>query len=93
MTNKDSAIGVFDSGVGGLSVLREIRRALPGDELLYVADSGHAPYGDRSAGFIAERVEAIAAFFRRADVAAIVVACNTASAVAVQTLRGAPARA
>jgi glutamate racemase len=80
-------IGVFDSGVGGLSVLREIRHVLPADDLLYVADSGHAPYGERSAAFIAARVEAIARFFRRADVKAIVVACNTASAVAVQALR------
>jgi glutamate racemase len=80
-------IGVFDSGVGGLSVLREIRQALPGDALLYVADSGHAPYGDRAEDFIAARVQAIAGFFVRAQVAAIVVACNTASAVAVQALR------
>lgn len=82
-----AAIGVFDSGVGGLSVLREVRRALPGVDLLYVADSGHAPYGERSESFIAARVDAIGAFFRRADVQAIVVACNTASAVAVQRLR------
>jgi glutamate racemase len=79
-------IGVFDSGVGGLSVLREIRRALPADDLLYVADSGHAPYGDRDDAFIAARVQAIAAFFRSAGVKAVVVACNTATAVAVQTL-------
>jgi glutamate racemase len=80
-------IGVFDSGVGGLSVLSEIRRALPGAELLYVADSGHAPYGERDPGFITERVLAIAAFFRTHDVDAIVVACNTASAVALPALR------
>ena len=47
-------IGVFDSGVGGLSVLREIRRELPGEPLVYVADSGFAPYGDRDAEFIAQ---------------------------------------
>lgn len=80
-------IGVFDSGVGGLSVLREIRRVLPNDDLLYVADSGYAPYGDRDDGFIGARVQAIAAFFRHAGVKAIVVACNTATAVAVRTLR------
>ncbi len=85
-------IGVFDSGVGGLSVLREIRRALPSAELLYVADSGHAPYGEREPGFIAERVLAIAAFFRAHDVSAIVVACNTASAVALPALRAQFAR-
>jgi glutamate racemase len=80
-------IGVFDSGVGGLSVLREIRRALPAEDLLYVADSGHAPYGERDDTFIAARVQAMAGFFRHAGVKAIVVACNTASAVAVHALR------
>ena len=52
----DAPIGVFDSGVGGLSVLREIRSLLPSEELLYVADSGAAPYGDRSEAFIRDRV-------------------------------------
>ncbi len=80
-------IGVFDSGVGGLSVLREVRRALPAAELLYVADSGHAPYGEREPAFITERVLAIAEFFRAHDVGAIVLACNTASAVALPALR------
>ena len=55
-------IGVFDSGVGGLSVLREIRRELPGEDLLYVADSGHAPYGDKSAELIEARAIAITEF-------------------------------
>jgi glutamate racemase len=85
-------IGVFDSGVGGLSVLREIRRSLPAAELLYVADSGHAPYGEREPGFITERVLAIAEFFRGHDVGAIVVACNTATAVALSALRARSAR-
>ena len=80
-------IGVFDSGVGGLSVFREVRRALPGEDLLYVADSGHAPYGNRPSSFIARRAEAIAEFFVNEGAKAIVVACNTATAVAVQTLR------
>ena len=80
-------IGVFDSGVGGLSVLREVRRALPAAELLYVADSGNAPYGEREPAFITDRVLTIAEFFRAHDVAAIVVACNTASAVALPALR------
>ena len=56
-----SPIGVFDSGVGGLSVLREIRRELPAEDLLYVADTAHAPYGDRDAEFIRERALAIVA--------------------------------
>ena len=78
-------IGVFDSGVGGLSVLREIRRELPGEDLLYVADSGYAPYGDRPREFIRERAERIVQFFVDAGVKAIVIACNTATAVAIQT--------
>ena len=51
----DSPVGVFDSGVGGLSILHSIRHELPDEDLLYVADSAHAPYGDRSESFIAER--------------------------------------
>jgi glutamate racemase len=84
---RKSPIGVFDSGVGGLSVLREIRAALPGEDLHYVADSGFAPYGDRPSEFILQRAEAIVDFFISQKVKAIVVACNTATAVAVQTLR------
>ena len=83
----DAPIGVFDSGVGGLSVLREIRAALPGENLLYVADSGSAPYGDRPGEFIKERAEKIVEFLIGERVKAIVVACNTATAVAIQALR------
>ena len=87
MSAAQAAIGVFDSGVGGLSVLREIRAALPFEDLLYVADSGAAPYGDRPREFILERAEIIVEFFIARRVKAIVVACNTATAVAIQTLR------
>lgn len=80
-------VGVFDSGVGGLSVLREIRKELPFEDLLYVADSAHAPYGDRSNAFIEQRAIAIAQFLISQDAKAIVVACNTATGVAVDTLR------
>ena len=80
-------IGVFDSGVGGLSVLREIRAMLPGEDLLYVADSGYAPYGDRSSEFILQRCEAIMEYFVTQGVKAVVIACNTATAIAVQALR------
>ena len=83
----DSPIGVFDSGVGGLSILHAIRRELPGEDLMYVADSANAPYGDRSESFIAERSDAIAAFLIDAGAKAIVVACNTASVVAIERLR------
>lgn len=87
MTSTFDPIGVFDSGVGGLSVLKEIHSLLPTEELIYLADSGYAPYGDRSNEFIKERVLAIAEFFIRQNVKAMVVACNTATAVAVQELR------
>lgn len=80
-------IGVFDSGVGGLSVLREIRRQLPQEDLVYVADSGYAPYGDRSPEFIEARVTAIAGFLLQAGARAVVMACNTATVTAVQALR------
>jgi len=83
----DAPIGVFDSGVGGLSVLREIRSLLPSEELLYVADSGAAPYGDRSEAFIRDRVGAIADFLVGMGAKMLVVACNTATAVAVELLR------
>ena len=83
----EGPVGVFDSGMGGLSVLREIRKALPGEDLLYVADSGHAPYGDRSRDFIEGRVGAIVDFFLGRQVKAIVLACNTATGVAVEGLR------
>ena len=83
----EAPIGVFDSGVGGLSVLREMRSALPNEDLLYVADSGHAPYGDRSGEFISARAEAIVRFFLAERVKSIVVACNTATAIAIQSLR------
>lgn len=80
-------IGVFDSGVGGLSVLREIRRELPHEDLLYVADSGHAPYGDKPGEMIEARSLAIVEFLVGQRAKAIVVACNTATGAAVATLR------
>lgn len=85
---KMGAIGVFDSGVGGLSVLRHIRQLLPSERLLYVADSGHVPYGDKSREYIEERSLIIARFLRQRGADAIVIACNTASAAAAATLRG-----
>lgn len=83
----EDPIGVFDSGVGGLSVLREIRRELPGEQLLYVADSGHAPYGDKPAELIQARAVAIVEFLVSQHAKAIVVACNTATGVAIRMLR------
>lgn len=83
----DAPIGVFDSGVGGLSVLQAIRTELPLENLMYLADSGYAPYGDRDADFIADRATAITEFLLAAGVKAIVIACNTATVVAVAKLR------
>jgi glutamate racemase len=84
----DSPIGVFDSGVGGLTVLREIRRELPAEHLLYVADSAHAPYGDKSRDRIEERSVAITEFLIGQGAKAIVIACNTATGAAAAALRG-----
>jgi glutamate racemase len=83
----DDPIGVFDSGVGGLSVLREIRRELPTEHLLYVADSGHAPYGDKPRDIITERSLVVAQWLVDQGAKAIVVACNTATGAAAATLR------
>ena len=80
-------IGVFDSGVGGLSVLQAIRAELPDEDILYVGDSGHAPYGDRPAGQVVERAITISEFLVEQGAKAIVVACNTATAIAVEALR------
>lgn len=80
-------IGIFDSGVGGLSVLRIIRNALPNERLIYVADSAHAPYGDRHPDFIEARALEMVQFLVNAGVKAIVVACNTATVVAIEKLR------
>jgi len=83
----NAPIGVFDSGVGGLSVLREIRQLLPQERLLYVADSGHVPYGEKTPEFILQRSQKIASFLLGQGAKALVVACNTATASAVVGLR------
>jgi glutamate racemase len=84
----DAPVGVFDSGVGGLSVLRAIRAALPDENLLYLADSRHAPYGERDPAFVIERVERIAAFLLARGAKALVIACNTATVLGAGHLRG-----
>ncbi len=83
----DAPVGIFDSGIGGLSVLRHVRAALPQEHLLYFADSGYAPYGDREERQIVERSLAIAAFLIEEGIKALVVACNTATAAAIQAIR------
>ena len=80
-------IGVFDSGVGGLSVLRQLQRALPRATFRYVADSAHAPYGERSDALVIERALRIVRALRSQGATLLVVACNTATAVAIDTLR------
>ena len=83
----DAPIGVFDSGVGGLSVLRHIRAQLPHEHLMYFADAGFAPYGGKSEQFVAERALAVAAFLLERGAKALVVACNTATISAIKALR------
>ena len=83
----DFPIGVIDSGVGGLSVLKKIRQLLPNEELLNVADSRYAPYGERSKVAIKNRCFANMGFFELQHAKALVLACNTATAAAVKELR------
>ena len=85
-TNTDP-IAIFDSGVGGLSIAQCINHRLPNENLLYVADTLHAPYGDKTAEFIQQRVNEIAYWFIERNAKAIVVACNTATVNAIDQLR------
>jgi glutamate racemase len=84
---RSAPIGVFDSGLGGLSVLQHIRQTLPHEALLYVADSGFAPYGDKTSAEILERSIAVTDFLLSKKIKALVVACNTATAAAITHLR------
>lgn len=86
-TINQQAIGVFDSGVGGLSVLRVLQKQLPDERFVYLADSAYAPYGLLSEAVLQQRCQQIAAFFVKKNVKAIVIACNTATAVMAETLR------
>lgn len=87
MSAADAPIGVFDSGVGGLSVLAAIRALLPAERLIYVADSAFVPYGGRPETLIRERALLLSGFLAEQGAKAVVVACNTATAAAVQLLR------
>jgi glutamate racemase len=80
-------IGIFDSGVGGLSVAREIRRALPAEDLLYVADTAYCPYGDRPLEQVRSRALAVGRYLQDAGAKLVVAACNTASGAALEDLR------
>ena len=79
--------GIFDSGVGGLSVLREIMKILPQEDYIYFSDNAHCPYGDKSRDYIIDRARYISDFLLKEGADIIVVACNTATAAAISTLR------
>ena len=83
----NAPVGIFDSGLGGLSVLRHIRAQLPLEDLLYFADSAFAPYGGKPEAAVIERTLAIAGFLAAQQCKALVVACNTATAAAVLAVR------
>ena len=83
----DSAIGVFDSGVGGLTVVRELMRQLPSENVIYFGDTARVPYGSKSKNTILKFSRQIVRFLRTKNVKAIVVACNTASALALEDMR------
>lgn len=80
-------IGIFDSGVGGLSVFREIRKLLPEEKYIYYSDNAHCPYGEKSKEYITDRAREITSFLISRGAEIIVVACNTATAAAIATLR------
>ena len=80
-------VGIFDSGAGGLSVFREIRKVLPEQSYIYYSDSAHCPYGEKSQEYIIDRAREITRFLLSKGAEIIVVACNTATAAAIATLR------
>ncbi len=86
--NRQAPIGVFDSGVGGLSILQALQLELPQESFVYMADSAHAPYGERDAAFVQARAKAMWHTLRNEHhVKTLVIACNTATALAIQQLR------
>ena len=82
----ERAIGIFDSGVGGLTVLKELARQLPGEELVYLGDTARVPYGTKSPATVLRYSLEAAAFLVKRRVKMLVVACNTASSVALEAL-------
>ena len=86
-TLSDAPIGVFDSGVGGLTVVREIMRNLPSEKIVYFGDTARVPYGSKSKETVIRYSRQIIRFLQEQQVKAIVVACNTASAFALDTVR------
>jgi glutamate racemase len=85
--NAASPLGVFDSGLGGLTVVRELMQALPNERIVYLGDTARVPYGTRSPETVLRYARSCASVLLEHDVKALVIACNTASAVAVEMLR------
>ena len=80
-------IGVYDSGVGGLSVWKELRAAMPAEDFCYVSDGAYCPYGPKEPAFVVDRAMAVSRFLISQGAEVVVVACNTATAAAISTLR------
>ena len=88
MSAREDYIAVFDSGLGGISVLRHLRRLMPGERYLYFGDSANAPYGSRPTSEVRElTMSAVEKLLAEKPLKALVLACNTATAAAVQDLR------
>jgi len=86
-SSSTAPIGIFDSGVGGISILKEIQKQLPNENLIYIADSANAPYGDKPVEFIQKRSLQLAEFLLSHRIKALVIACNTATTEAISYLR------
>ena len=84
---KNAPIGIFDSGVGGLTVVREVMRQIPGEEIIYFGDTARVPYGSKTPATVLRYARQIVHFLKTQQVKAIVVACNTASALALPVIR------
>ncbi len=80
-------IGMFDSGIGGLTVMREVMRAMPNENIIYLGDTARLPYGNKSAETILRYSLEIASFLVKKNIKLLIVACNTASSYALKTLR------
>ena len=85
--SQNSPIGIFDSGLGGLTVLKSLETILPNESFIYFGDTAHVPYGTKSAETVIRYSQHIMDFFQKHETKAVVIACNTASAVAFQHLQ------
>ena len=86
MINRNAPVGVFDSGIGGLTVVREIMRQIPNERIVYFGDTARLPYGSKSKETVTRYSRQIVRFLQSQEVKAIVVACNTASAYALEEI-------